>query len=105
MTDEQLVKWLRNEHRKYVAGTIVTTTRYLQAADRIEALTAEVAAYGRSLELKQALIEALQADKAKLRKTLMGAPIIGAREGQVAFKFRQDEWLKTKYRAALEKQP
>jgi 7-keto-8-aminopelargonate synthetase-like enzyme len=41
MTDEQLVKWLRNEHRKYVAGTIVTTTRYLQAAARIEALTTE----------------------------------------------------------------
>jgi hypothetical protein len=41
MTDEELVKWLRNEHRKYVAGTTVTTTGYSQAADRIEALTAE----------------------------------------------------------------
>lgn len=49
MTDEELVKWLRNEHRKYVAGTTVTTTGYSQAADRIEAL---------------------QADKAKLRETL-----------------------------------
>jgi len=42
MTVEELVKWLRNEHRKYVAGTTVTTTGYSQAADRIEALTAEV---------------------------------------------------------------
>jgi hypothetical protein len=41
MTDEELVKWLRNEHRKYVAGTTVTTTGYSQASDRIEALTAE----------------------------------------------------------------
>jgi hypothetical protein len=41
MTDEELVKWLRNEHRKYVAGTTVTTTGYSQAADNIEALTAE----------------------------------------------------------------
>ena len=41
MTDEELVKWLRNEHRKYVAGTTVTTTGYSQAADRLKALTTE----------------------------------------------------------------
>jgi hypothetical protein len=50
-------------------------------------------------------IEALTAEKKRLRKALMAAPIIGAREGQVAFKSRQDKWLKTKYREALEKQP
>jgi hypothetical protein len=55
-----------------------------QAADRIEALSVEIE---------------------RLREALEAAPIIGLREGLVAFKFRQDEWLKTKYREALEKQP
>jgi hypothetical protein len=40
------------------------------AADRIEALTTEVAAYGRSLELKQALIEDLKAEIEQLRERL-----------------------------------
>jgi hypothetical protein len=50
-------------------------------------------------------IEALTAEIEGLRKALEEAPIIGLREGLVAFRFRQDEWLKTKYREALEKQP
>jgi hypothetical protein len=80
-----------------------------QAADRIEALTAELkTVLDREADTHRrhdAKIETLEAENERLREALMAAPIIGAREGQVAFKSRQDEWLKTKYREALEKQP
>jgi len=51
-----------------------------QAADRIEALTAEIEG---------------------LRKALEEAPIIGLRESGEEFKSRQDNWLKTKAFPAL----
>lgn len=68
-----------------------------QAADRIEALTAEVAAYGRSLELKQALIEALTSENERLREAL--EPL--ANKGRLYLDALDVE----KARAALEKQP
>jgi hypothetical protein len=83
-------------------------------ADRIEALTAEVAAYGRSLELKQALIEELKADNDMLRK------VVEASEGlkrDLLHRAKWDDdakvvcagtsaWLRfTEALEALEKQP
>lgn len=59
-------------------------TKCLEAADRIEALTAEIE---------------------KLRKALEEAPTIGLRESGEAFKSRQDNWLKTKAFPALGEQP
>jgi hypothetical protein len=77
MTDEELVKWLRNEHRKYVAGTTVTTTGYSQASARIEALTAELKTVldreAESYFRHDAKIEALTAKVQELREHLSGA--------------------------------
>jgi hypothetical protein len=67
MTAEELVKWLRNEHRKYVAGTTVTTTGYSQAADRLKALTSALIkirehnnTYGGSSYILRIIEEALE---------------------------------------------
>lgn len=85
-----------------------------EAADRIEALTAENEALkksGRALlnakhkEAAEAMLwfeegQALTAENERLRKALGAAPLISAQEGLAAFKSRQDEWLRTEYRAA-----
>jgi hypothetical protein len=99
MTDD-LVKRLRRTYRKEYAPTrsmcgdnsnkpfpfpILATEVPVnpdghEAADRIEALTAEIEG---------------------LRKALEEAPIIGLRESGEEFKSRQDNWLKTKAFPAL----
>jgi choline dehydrogenase-like flavoprotein len=85
-----------------------------EAADRIEALTAENEALkksGRALlnakhkEAAEAMLwfeegQALTAENERLRKALGAVPLISAQEGLAAFKSRQDEWLRTEYRAA-----
>jgi hypothetical protein len=110
MADEEL--WARLEaweplvssgHRVSRAGQDL-----LQAADRLKALTAEVAAYGRSLELKQALIEELKAEveEAERRGMERAAGIASANRsaedhcGNVGRAIAQ-----TIRQAALEKQP
>ena len=64
--------------------------------EALEALTAEVAAYGRSLELKQALIEELKDDNDMLRKVI-------ARYQNVCGVLTQSD--RDYLAAALEKQP
>lgn len=112
MSDEELVKWLRNEHRRYVAGTTVTTTGYSQAADRIKALTAEnerlnksAACLAETRRLAVKDVAELEAEIERFRKALEEAPIIGLQESGEAFKSRQDNWLKTKAFPALGEQP
>jgi hypothetical protein len=70
MTDEELIEELSEMGRHPCRAHLPMGERLRQASDRIEALTAEVAAYGRSLELKQALIEELKADNDMLRKVV-----------------------------------
>ena len=84
-----------------------------EAADRIEALTAEVAAYGRSLELKQALIEELKAENKQLRGLAEELADdledeLQARWGfdeRLAYKLERDMDIVERTRAALEKKP
>jgi Lar family restriction alleviation protein len=78
------------------AGDYIPAWNTRADADRIEALTAEVAAYGRSLELKQALIEDLKADNDMLRKVI-------ARYQNVCGVLTQSD--RDYLTAALEKQP
>jgi hypothetical protein len=86
----------------------------IDARDRIEALKAENKALkksGRALlnakheEAAEAELwfekgQALTAEIELLRKALGAAPLISAQEDLAAFKSRQDEWLRTEYRAA-----
>ena len=89
-------------------------TVYVRDGERIDALTAENEALkksGRALlnakhkEAAEAKLwfekgQALTVENELLRKALGAAPLISAQEGLAAFKSRQDEWLRTEYRAA-----
>ncbi len=116
MTDEELVERLR----KYAKMKSMQTERphmveaMTGTADRFEALTAENEALkksGRALlnakheEAAEAELwfekgQALTVENELLRKALGAAPLISAQEDLAAFKSRQDEWLRTEYRAA-----
>jgi len=78
-------------------------------ADRIEALTAEVAAYGRSLELKQAFIEELTAEnewlKELLRRNIDDEPCRLDHHGYCQAHYLEKDCSVAAALAALEKQP
>ena len=67
MTDEELIEELSEMGRHHCRAHLPMGETLRQASDRLKALTAEVAAYGRSLELKQALIEELTATLVEIR--------------------------------------
>ena len=96
MTDEELCGWLRSMLPPSGFAPAENWWAPWLGADRIEALAAEVAAYGRSLELKQALIEELKADNDMLRQVI-------ARYQNVCGVLTQSD--RDYLAAALEKQP
>jgi choline dehydrogenase-like flavoprotein len=114
MPDEELIEELSEMGGHPCRAHLPMGERLRQAADRLKALTAENKALkksGRALlnakheEAAEAELwfekgQALTAEIELLRKALGAAPLISAQEGLAAFKSRQDEWLRTEYRAA-----